>query len=290
MKILVTGGNGFIARNLLEQPAEGDEMIGVNRQDLDLMNADQVFSYLKETHFDIVIHTATYDAAPKHSTKDTRKVLENNLRMFFNLARAQDHYGKMIFFGSGAEFGRENWQPKMKEDYFDQHVPVDPYGYSKYLMTLCARSSRNIYNLRLFGVFGEYDDWRTRFISNACCHAAFGLPIRIDQNRSMDFLYIHDLIRIIHGFIKAWPSKKDYNVCSGQSLDLKTIAERIVEMSGQDLAIHIKNPGSGMEYSGDNSALLAEMPNLRLTPFTTALKELYGWYNTHKDSIERDQL
>ena len=118
MKILITGGNGFIARNLSEQlNNNGLILSSVNRQGLDLLDQQKVFDFIKSERFDVLIHTATYDAAPKHSTKDPSKVLENNLRMFFNLARCKDHFGKMIYFGSGAEFDRKHWKPRMKEDY-----------------------------------------------------------------------------------------------------------------------------------------------------------------------------
>ena len=75
--------------------------------------------------YDIVIHGATYDAAPEFSDKNPNLVLEKNLRMFFNIARCSDHFGKMIYFGSGAEFNRENWTSKMKESYYNENVPID---------------------------------------------------------------------------------------------------------------------------------------------------------------------
>lgn len=290
MKILVTGSKGFIARNLLEQPGEGNTMTGRSRQELDLMNSEQVSTYLKKERFDIVIHTATYDAAPKHSTKDPKKVLENNLRMFFNLARAQNHFGKMLFFGSGAEFGREHWQPKMKEEYFDQHVPADPYGYSKYLMTRYAMTSDNVFNLRLFGVFGKYDDWRTRFIPNACCHAVLGLPIRIDRDRFCDYLSVDDLIKLVRWFITGRPRRRVYNVCSGQRMDSRTIAEKIMKLSGREIGIDLKTPELGREYSGDNSLLLTEMGGFKFTPFEEALRGLYAWYAKNPDLIDKAQL
>ena len=106
-------------------------------------HTQQVYNFVKNEQFDVVIHTATYDAAPKNSLKDPAKVLENNLRMFFNIVRCQDYFGKMIYFGSGAEFGRENWKPKMKEVYFDQHIPEDQYGFSKYIMTKYAAIIEN---------------------------------------------------------------------------------------------------------------------------------------------------
>ena len=110
--------------------------------------------------------------------------------MFFNIARCNEFFGKMLYFGSGAEFGRPNWIPLMPESYFDVYVPDDPYGLSKYIMTKHTYEATNIYNLRLFGVAGEKDDWRYRFISLASCKAAYDMPITFRQNVFFDFLYI----------------------------------------------------------------------------------------------------
>jgi GDP-L-fucose synthase len=290
MKILVTGANGFIAKNLIEQLSDQHSLIGLNHQALDLLKAEQVLEYLKQQRFDAVIHTATYDAAPKYSTKDPNKVLENNLRMFFSLVRGQDYFGKLIYFGSGAEFSREHWIPKMSEDYFDLHVPSDQYGLSKYIMTKYAQLSRNIYNLRLFTVFGKYSYWRTRFLSNACCHAVLGLPIRIDQNRFVDYLYIDDLVKIVHWFIVNKPAKQVYNVCSGQSLDSMAVAKKLVKITGEKLKIHVKTEELGKEYSADNCRLMAELPGINFKPFDVALKELYDWYASNKGQINKEEL
>ena len=96
MKILITGGNGFIARNLFEQLNNEYTVISRNSKELNLSDSSKVFDYIKSNHFDVIIHTATYDAAPKHSTKDPSKVLEYNLKMFFNIVRCKDYFGKMI--------------------------------------------------------------------------------------------------------------------------------------------------------------------------------------------------
>ena len=290
MKISITGGNGFIAKSLFEQLNIEQTVLSLNRKDLDLLDSSKVFRFLKSNQFDVIIHTATYDAAPKHSTKDPSKVLENNLKMFFNLVRCKDYFGKMIYFGSGAEFGRENWIPKMKEDYFDQHVPVDQYGFSKYIMTKYTKLSGNIYNLRLFGVFGKYDDWRTRFIPNACCHAVLNLPIRINQNKFFDHLYIDDLVKIVKWFISNKPQKNIYNVCTSDVYDFKTLAEKIIKISGKRLDINIKTEGLGREYSGDNSLLLKELKDFEFSSIDESIKALYDWYESNKHIIEKDKL
>ena len=210
--------------------------------------------------------------------------------MFFNIARCSDYFGRMIYFGSGAEFNRGNWIPRMKEDYFDKHVPADQYGFSKYIMTKYTQLSGNIYNLRLFGVFGKYDDWRTRFIPNACCHAVMDMPVRINQNVFFDFLYIDDLVKIVKWFINNEPRKNVYNVCTGKVNDFKTIAKKIIEISGKKLEININTEGLGREYSGDNTLLMNELNGFEFSSIDESIKALYDWYELNKHIIDKDKL
>lgn len=287
-KIFITETSGFIARSLFEQLNIEYNVLSLRRKELDLLDSLKIFDYIKSNQFDVIIHTATYDAAQKYSTKDPSKVLENNLKMFFNIVRCKDYFDKMIYFGSGADFSREYWIPKMKEDYFDQHVPVDQYGFSKYIMTKYTQLNSNIYNLRLFGVFGKYDDWRYRFISNACCKAVLNLPIVINQNKVFDFLYVEDLIKIVKWFIDSKPKKNVYNLCTGKVYDFKIIAEKIIRITGKRLEIVLKTENLGIEYSGDNSLLLSELNNFKFTPIDEAIKTLYDWCD--KDIIEKDKF
>ncbi len=290
MKILITGGNGFIAKSLFEQFRIKYDVLALNRNELDLLNTYGVYKYLSRNHFDVIIHTATYDAAPVFSKKDPLKVLENNLKMFFNIVRNEKSFKKFIYFGSGAEFDRKHWHPKMSEDYFDNYVPQDQYGFSKYLMTKYTLLSKNIYNLRLFGVFGKYDDWRYRFIPNACCHAVLNKPIVIKKNNIFDYMYIDDLVKIVDWFINNKPKEKVYNVCTGTAYEFRILAEKIVEISGKKLDIIIKDSNNVQEYSGDNSKLIKELKNFKFTPIEKAISSLYNWYVQNKDIINEDEL
>ena len=285
MKILITGGNGFIARSLKEAILD-EEVVCCSRQELDLLDAPSIFQYLNKHQFDVVIHAATYDAAPACSTKDPKMVLENNLRMFFNIARCQDYFGKMIYFGSGAEFNREHWKPRMNEDYFDQYVPQDPYGFSKYVMTKYALASDNIYNLRLFGLYGKYDDWRYRFIPSTCVKAIFNRPIIINENKLMDFLYIDDLTKIVKWFLSHKPLHQVYNICTGQGVELKRIAQDIIRMAKKELKIVIKEDKPIIEYSGNNSLLLSEIIDLKFSSLKESIAELYLWYSSHRATLD----
>jgi len=287
-KVLFTGGKSFIARSAVEQLNEIYDITCLGRRELDLLDTKKVFQYIKNNQFDAVIHTATYDAAPEFSIRDPKLVLENNLKMFFNVARCKDYFGKMIYLGTGAEFGRENWIPKMSEEYYDEYVPTDQYGLSKYVMTQHALASKNIFNLRLFGLFGKYDDWRYRFIPNACCKAALDLPLVIKQNARFDYLYIDDLIKVVEWFTTNEPKYKDYNVCSGRVYDYITLANKILDISSKNLDIVIKKNGLRDEYSGDNTRLKQEMNNLSFTDMDEAIKKMYCWYNENKKLIKKE--
>jgi UDP-glucose 4-epimerase len=290
MKILITGSGGFAARNIHEQLKDVYTVVPQNSKELNLLDACRVSDFLKNGKFDAVLHTATHDPAPRYSTKDPSKVLENNLKMFFNVARCREHFGKLIYFGSGAEFDREQWAPKMREDYFDCHVPADQYGFSKYVMTKYALSESGIYNLRMFSVFGKYEDWRYRFISRACCCALSGVPVTVSQNVYFDYTYIDDFVRIVKWFIENEPKHKAYNVCSGDVYEYGELAEKIGEISGRKPEIIAKHGGFRKEYSGDNSRLMSEIKGFTFTPIDESIKALYRWYETNKNSIDPKEL
>ena len=295
-RILITGGDGFIAKSLNKFLLSDYEIYLCNREKLNLLDSEEVFKYLKKNNFDVIIHSATYDAAPRFSTKDPSNVLENNLKMFFNLARCSAYFKKMIYFGSGAEFDRSHWKPKMKEDYFDCHIPTDQYGFSKYIMAKYALASDKIYNLRLFGICGEHDDWRYRFISNACCKAVLGLPIVIKQDVFFDYLYIGDLMKIVNWFIENKPRNsilepwgyQVYNICSGNSYKYSTIAEKIIKISSKDLDIQIQSEKLGQEYSGNNSLIVSELGDFKFTSIDKSIKIMYDWYNSNKGIIKKE--
>ena len=288
-KILITGASGFIGRNLKEQYENEYDVYAPSSSELNLLDSENVTNYLRENQFDVVIHCATWNAT-SNSKKDTSKVLENNLRMYFNLARHQNLYGKMIYFGSGAEFSREHWKPKMSEEYFDAYAPTDQYGFSKYIMCKHAEKSENICNLRLFGVFGKYEDWEIRFISNTICKTIYDLPITIKQNVYFDYLYIDDLVKITKWFIENNPKYHIYNICSDEVHDLKSLANIVLDISNKNLPILVKNKEFGKEYSGDNFRVLSEIGDYTFKDIGVCINEFYDWYKYNKEIIDREKL
>ena len=145
--------------------------------------------------------------------------------------------------------------------------------------------SSNIYNLRLFGVFGEDDDWRYRFIPNACCKAVLGKPIKMRFNSVFDYLYIDDLVKVVKWFINNTPKYKNYNICTGECYSYKDLAEKIKRVSGKDLDIVVENDTGGYEYSGDNTRFCEES-GIKFQDIDDSIKKIYNWYNQNNSIID----
>src|ERR1039458_3410663 len=125
MRILITGGSGFIGRNLVEQLAGTYELLAPSSAELDLLNERAVREYLSAHSFDVIVHAAT--TRSNRALAAPADMLDRNCRMFFNLARNDGRFGKMIHFGSGAEYDRTYLPARVREDYFDTRVPADAY-------------------------------------------------------------------------------------------------------------------------------------------------------------------
>ena len=288
MNIFITGGTGFIGRNLSEFLSEKYRVLAPSHKELELLDEDAVRNFFLKNNVDVVIHSAV---RPGHrNAKDPSNQLYNNSRMFFNIARNSDKFKKMIFLNSGLVYDIKHYLPKMKEEYFDNHVPADEGGFSKYIAAKYIENTRNIVELRVFGIFGKYEDYAIRFISNAICKTLFDLPITIKQNRKFDYISVNDFMPIIEHFIKNSPAHKAFNVSPSSSIELLELAKIVKEISGKNLPIKIAAEGLGVEYSGDNTRLMREISGLKFTDIKKSIAELYKWYETNKSSIDVNRL
>ena len=284
MRILITGGSGFIGRNLAGELGRTHQIAEPCRPELNLLDAAAVRAYVERGGFDVIIHAA--GARSNRLLGRPPDLLEQNCRMFFNLARNAHAFGRMLFLSSGAVYDRAQPMRRISEEAYDARVPAEPYGFSKYLCARAIDALERVYELRLFGVFGPYEDWRVRFLSNACCRAVWDLPVVLRQNVCFDYLDVEDLGRILERLLQANLSHRHYNACTGRSYDLRTLAAKVVAASRKPLEILVRNEGLGGEYSGDNTRLMSEIPDFRFREIDDSITRLYRWYEERKPSID----
>jgi GDP-L-fucose synthase len=290
MNILITGCEGFVGKNLVNLfLSDGDRVFNPTVTELDLTNFDSVSRYFDKNVIDVIIHSAT---TLRDGTDYPPHTCENNLRMFFNLACIAGETIKLINFGSGSEYSRDFWHKKMHEDFFGKNIPEDSHSYSKYIISKYIEDScySNMTTLRIFGIFGKFEDYRYKFISNAIAKNLLQMPITINQNVVYDYIYISDFYEIVKHFVENDINQKSYNITPSISVDLLTIANTINEVSNHKSDIIVLNKGIGIHYSGDNSRLLSDIKNIKFMSISDSILDLYKHYESNISMIDKHEI
>lgn len=289
LRIFLTGGSGFIGRNILEQLGERYTFFAPSHRKLELTDTEAVARYLCQHPVDAVIHTA--NVGGNLAEKDFPNPAAYNLLIFFNLVRNAAYFKKFIYVGSGTQYGKQLPIERVKETDLGKRIPADEFGLYKYI---CARyiedSSLPMINLVLFGVYGKYEPYQFRFISNALCRAQFGMPITINQNVFFDYLWIDDFVRVLDHFLTHAPKYRTYNMGTGKRIDLLSIAKKVLTITRKKLPVQVDKLGFKEGYTCNNSRLMEEMPELHFTDFDDTLRNLYAYYRQKKDSLDKAAL
>jgi GDP-L-fucose synthase len=289
--VFITGSSGFVGRNLIEFFQDRYKILAPTHQELDITNSANIEEYFNEHEIDFIIHGANVGGSRKTGYDvGSIDIVDKNLRMFFNLMRSQKSNTRFIHFGSGAEYDKNNYIPKMSEEFFDTYVPMDSYGFSKYIMSKYIEKTENVTCLRIFGLYGKYEDYSYKFISNSIVKNLLHLPIIINQNVRFSYLFIDDLMKIVADVISQQPSKRFINVTPTDSIELIEIANIINEVSDFQSEIIVNNSGLNREYTGANLRLLEEYADMEFTSYKTGIEKLYNYYKENFDSLDLDTV
>ena len=245
MNVLITGANGFVARNLSKNLSDYNITLST-REDLDLLDYKKVKNFFKYRFFDVVIHTAT--SGGSRLKADSSDVFYQNCLMHQNLMENASSFDKYISFGSGAELDRRfdiDHSVDIKSAF-----PIDPYGMSKNFIAKSGILYPNFYNIRIFNVF-NYDELSTRMIKSNIINYINKKPIVIHQDKWMDFFYMADLIKVVKFVIDSDIKQKTINCSYFEKFKLSSIAEIINQLSDHKVEIIIEKSSIGYSYIGD---------------------------------------
>ncbi|MBT6170606.1 MAG: NAD-dependent epimerase/dehydratase family protein [Flavobacteriaceae bacterium] len=272
MKILILGSRGFIGRNLKNILSNNAELFCPSSKELDLRDRNKVNNFFKNHFFDFVINCSIYGG--RRTKKDNPYTLYFNLQMFFNILNNKQYFNKLINFGSGAEFDRSFSIDPMRNNVL-KSLPEDFYGMSKNIIARIAYNDSNIYNFRLFGVFGidEEDD---RFIKSCIYNSLNNIDILINDNRLFDFFYIYDLTKIIESLIfeKSIHFPNELDLVYGNKILLSQIADFIVLSTKSKVKIST-SLNEGKPYCGTYNSFLN---NFNLTGLQGGIIEIIQNY------------
>ena len=286
-KIAVLGAGGFVGRSLTEYfSADGNsfEVIPVTRKQVDLLDASGVCEFIKSSRPDAVINCASCGGSRKNGYNDGDDVADKNFRIYENVENALGGLPETvhIIFGSGAQYDKSRPLVKVSESEIGARIPKDAYGLGKLrIAEHVAKSGReNTFMPVIFGLFGPYEDYTYKFISNACAKVLLGMDIVINRNVKFDYLYIDDFCRIIKLLIAdAFEGKKlphrIFNITPTVPVTLECIGGIVKKISGKNPDVTILNGGMGPEYTGDNSFLLENLGGFGFLDCEESVARLY---------------
>jgi nucleoside-diphosphate-sugar epimerase len=264
--ILITGGEGYIARNLARLFRENTDHCVYNppKKDLDLLNPNQIKTIIDLFGPDVIIHAAIKGGTIENV--DTLQDTADNIAMYENLLSFAPEEVAIFNIGSGAEFDRKDDIDCALEDDLDKSYPIDPYGLAKNIIARKTLQDTHGSIFRLFGCF-NHDEEPFRFIKKSILNIKEGTPITIHQNRLMDFFYIDDVFTIINKHIPTDPYIGRYhlNLVYEDKYSLLDMAFMIIRATGEkDHMVIIEDEGMGKAYTGDGMKL---KNSLRLNDF-----------------------
>jgi nucleoside-diphosphate-sugar epimerase len=254
MKILITGGNGYIAQSLFNALKCEHEVTMVRRQDFDLTSYQAANKFFSGKHFNVVIHTAV--SGGSRLRNDTQQDMDNNLQMYYNLLQHREHYGKLIHFGSGAE----------------ESAPETPYGISKRIIARSIFEQDNFYNIKVFGVFDE-NELDTRFIKANLKRYINKEPMMIDAHKKMTFFYMKDLITLVKHYIDTNPTAlRTQSYCAYcRDYTLREITDMINELNDYKVPVYMTE-----EIAEDYTSNFNAGYRLPYIGFKKGLREVYN--------------
>lgn len=231
--VLITGGNGYIAKSLHSSLSTQYRVTSITRNDFDLTDYSKTCSWFEGKIFDTVIHTAI--SGGSRLQQDDETIFDSNMLMFTNLAANKDCFSKFISFGSGAELFHGD----------------TPYANSKREIAKQILDLPNFYNLRIFGVF-DHNELPTRFIKSNILRYLKKEPVVIHTNKIMDFFYMSDLISLIDLYINEDHLPKEINSSYEEKYTLKNIANIINTLGDYKVPIVVENKNKLEFYCGDS--------------------------------------
>ena len=298
MKIVVTGGAGFIGLHLVNHLLKEENQITIldnfsnsdknltkilQHKNLkiiegDIRKIDDMNNCLKEQ--DIVIHLAA-KISVSQSILNPSETFEVNVDGTKNVLEAckKNYVKKIIIASSAAVYGEGSSGMKLKES--AKTNPISPYGKSKLKMEQEIEKNNKIdcVILRFFNIFGigqtpEYAGVITKFIEMISSNKP--LEIFGDGMQTRDFVSINDVVESIYDAIKNGKNGT-YNIASGKTITINELAEFMMSLSGKNLEIrHISEKHGDIRFSEADISLakskIGYVPKLGLNEIKTLLE------------------
>lgn len=316
MRVLVSGGAGFIGLHLLETLLEQEQHLHVSVLDDFSSGSREQLENLQNRHHQrlrliegtvtcpqtcmqacsgqqAIVHLARQSCAP-HSLTDPFPSAAIHIQGSLNLfwAAYRQGVGKIVYASSHKVYGDSSAVP-LAENSLGK--PLTPYGVSRYTCELYAGLMHRQYHiptvgLRFFNVYGPGQIWGEQgpaLVTSLIAHFSQAQePIIFGNgNQSCDFVYVNDAVSALTAALHRDIPAGEYNVGSGQRFSVNEICEElqtILKRRGLNADIpprHLPQRPGDMHHGLAHTALAAaELGYSARTSLADGLEKTVQWF------------
>lgn len=238
MKILVTGGCGFIGSHLVDRLVKENDVIVFDKQKPIFRNrkAKYIFGDMRNVsdmqkaleQIETVFHLAALiDVGDSFS--NPIKYVDNNILGTINILK--HCHCPFVFVSSAAVYGAPSNLP-LKENM--PLVPISPYGVSKvageYFTRIYAHQNNFPFIIaRPFNVYGPRQDPKSPYsgvISKFICHKKQNKSLIIfgDGKQTRDFIHVYDVVSFLSSLTEGGLPNETFNVATGVETSINELA------------------------------------------------------------------
>lgn len=260
MRVLITGGAGFIGSHLVRHFQGRAEIIVMDnlrtgcRKNLDGLQHTFIHASITDRGqikaavrgIDVIFHLAAMISVPE-SMRNIRECVDINVTGLLNVLEEASAAGvrKIVFASSAAVYGDNPIVPK-SESMLPE--PKSPYAITKldgeyYLEMFRRQRGLDAVSLRFFNVFGPGQDPRGAYAAAVPVflrNALAGAPLTIfgDGEQTRDFVYVKDIVAALAHVAVRPDLNGIFNVGYGKSMTINNLARQIIRLAGSSSEIH----------------------------------------------------
>jgi len=307
MRVLVTGGAGFIGANLcrslvavphvdqvvaLDDLSTGsaanlDGVAGVELVEGSILDTDLIGRLAGDT--DAVVHLAARPSVPRSLLDPVATHEVNATGTLRILEAARLHGGRHVVVASSSSVYGSNPALPKREDLAPR--PVSPYAASKLAAESYALAYQHSFGtptlaFRFFNVFGPLqsaDHAYAAVIPAFLARALRGEPLEVhgDGGQTRDFTYVGTVCSVlVDAVLRTVTAPGPVNLAFGTRVSLLEVIDRIEEVLGRPLdRVHTgPRPGDVRDSQADQHALARLFPDVRPVPFDEGLQATVSWF------------
>lgn len=258
MRILITGGQGFIGKNLVEHFYKDSGNLITVVDDCRYLDPDphdpcyrpnvyfvkkplSWFLHHEYREYDLVLHCATVNIIrAQHYFQECVDTNVYETMQLFNHVVGQQHPCTLINFSTTSIYGNAVNQPvvlKTPKDISSTYACTKLLAeqYLDHLIKTAQHNRHLMYTLRLSNVYGPYQDAANPycgFIGRAIDCYINKEPIVLygDGSATRDYTYVGDVCRAVEAVVSSMPAGTHYNVGTG----VETIGLQVCKLLGLD--------------------------------------------------------